>query len=167
MTILTMIQSVRCVNSKPIKGGLFLAQFAQLSKGTASLRQQLMSKRPEELRRNREFWKTRVEEKQRFHTKKEAWDFFGRLPSFKPKKQKEFEEEFRRKVMTGCRNGSPEEREKKLGWVDGRVAKEKRWRKTVDRKPGNERRWEKKTSSRRRTEWERILSLSPFMIAAS
>ena len=46
-------------------------------KDEASMRQQLMSKRPEELRRNRELWKTRVEEKQRFHTKKkEAWEFF-------------------------------------------------------------------------------------------
>ena len=66
-----------------------------------------------------------MEEKQRFHTKKkEAWEFSGRLPSFKPKKQEEFEEEFKRKVMTGCSSGSPEEREKILGWVDGRVAKE-------------------------------------------
>ena len=48
-------------------------------KDEASMRQQLMSKRPEELRRNRELWKTRVEEKQRFHTKKkEAWEFFRR-----------------------------------------------------------------------------------------
>ena len=41
-------------------------------KDEASMRQQLMSKRPEELRRNRELWKTRVEEKQRFHTKKKG-----------------------------------------------------------------------------------------------
>ena len=57
------------------------------------MRQQLMSKRPEDLRRNREFWKTRVEEKQRFHTKKkEAWEYFRRLRSFFSKKQKDFAE---------------------------------------------------------------------------
>ena len=39
-------------------------------KDEASMRQQLESKRPEELRRNREFWRSRVEEKQRFQMKK-------------------------------------------------------------------------------------------------
>ena len=65
-------------------------------KNEASMRHQLMSKRPE-----------RVEEKQRFHTKKkEAWEFFRRLPSFKPKEQEEFEEEFKQKVMTGHSSGT-------------------------------------------------------------
>ena len=54
----------------------------------ASMRQQLVSKRSEELRRSRKFWRTRVEEKQRLQAKKEeAWEFFRRLPSFKPKKK--------------------------------------------------------------------------------
>ena len=63
----------------------------------ASMRQQLVNKRPAELLRSREFWKTRVEEKQHFQAKKkEAWEFFRRMPSFKPKNQEEFEEEFKR-----------------------------------------------------------------------
>ena len=77
-------------------------------KDEASMRQQLVNKRPAELLRSREFWKTRVEEKQRFQAKKkEAWEFFRRVPSFKPKSQEEFEEEFKRRVMTGyhlCKN---------------------------------------------------------------
>ena len=56
-----------------------------------------------------------MDEKQRFQAKKEeAWEFFRRMPSFKPKEQEEFEEEFKRRVMTGYSSGSPEGREKYL-----------------------------------------------------
>ena len=45
-------------------------------KDEASMRQQLTSKKPDALRRSREFQKTRAEKKQRFDDKKkEAWDF--------------------------------------------------------------------------------------------
>ena len=84
-------------------------------KDEASMRQQLVNKRPVELLRDREFWKTCVEERQRFQVKrKEAWEFFKRVPSFKPKNQEEFEEEFKRRVMTGYSSGSTEGREKHL-----------------------------------------------------
>ena len=47
------------------------------------MRQQLVNKRLAELLRSRELCKTRVEEKQRFQAKKkEAWEFFRRMPSF-------------------------------------------------------------------------------------
>ena len=83
-------------------------------KDEASMRQQLVSKRSAELL-HREFWRTRVEEKQRFQAKKkEAWEFFRRVPSLKPKSQEEFDEEFRRRVMTGYSSGSTERREKYL-----------------------------------------------------
>ena len=79
------------------------------------MRQQLVNKRPAELLRDRELWKTRVEEKQRFQAKKkEAWEFFRRMPSLKPKNQEELEEEFKRRVMTGYSSGSTEGREKYL-----------------------------------------------------
>ena len=137
-------------------------------KDEASMRQQLMSKRPEELRRNRELWKTRVEEKQRFHTKKkEAWEFFRRLPSFKPKKQEDFEEEFRQKVMTGYSSGSLERRERYLDeWT---VELQKKALKEDRRLEARERAkmGEEDSSSRRRTEWKRILSLSPFLRAVN
>ena len=140
-------------------------------KNEASMRQQLMNKRPEELRRNRELWKTRLEEKQRFHTKKkEAWEFFRRLPSFKPKKQEDFEEEFNQKVMTGYSSGSPEGRERYLDeWtveLQKKALEEDRRSEARERpKMGKE-----DSSSRRRAEWERILVerpvLSPFLRAA-
>ena len=84
-------------------------------KDEASMRQQLVNKRSAELLRDREFWRTRVEEKQCFHIKKqEAWEFFRRLPSFRPKKQEHFEEEFKQKVMTRYSSGSHEGRERYL-----------------------------------------------------
>ena len=83
--------------------------------GEASTRHQLMSKRPQELLRSREFWRTRVDEKQRFQVKEEdAWEFFRRLPSFKPKKKDNFEEEFKQKAMTGYTCGSNEGLERYL-----------------------------------------------------
>ena len=48
-----------------------------------------------------------MEEKQRIHTKKkEAWEFFRRLPSFKPKEQEEFEETIKQIVMIGHSSGT-------------------------------------------------------------
>ena len=65
-------------------------------KDEALMRLQLVSKRPAELRRTQEFWRTRVEEKQRLQLKEEeAWEFFRRLPSFKPQRKEDFAEEFR------------------------------------------------------------------------
>ena len=138
-------------------------------KDEASMRQQLESKRPEELRRDREFWRTRVEEKQRFQMKnKEAWEFFRRLPSFKPKKQEDFEEEFKQTVMTGYSSGSVEGLERYLDeWtveLRKKALEEDRRLETRERtKMGEE-----DSSSRRRTEWERIMErpvLSPFLRA--
>ena len=119
------------------------------------MRQQLVNKRPAELLRNREFWKTRVEEKQRFQAKKkEAWEFFRRMPSFKPKEQEEFEEEFKRRVMTGYSSGSPEGREKYTDeWM---IELQKKALEGDSRLEARERvkMGEEDSSSRRRTEWE-------------
>ena len=55
-------------------------------KDEASMRQQLVNQRPAELQRDRKLWKTRVEEKRRFQAKKkEAWEFFRRMPSSEPR----------------------------------------------------------------------------------
>ena len=68
-------------------------------KEEASMRQQLMSKKLDELRRGRELWRTRTEEKHRLQDKKEeAWEFFK---SVQQKKEEDFEEEFKRRVMSG------------------------------------------------------------------
>ena len=112
-----------------------------------------------------------MEEKQRFQAKKkEAWEFFRRMPGFKPKSQEEFEEDFRRRVMTGYLSGSTEGQEKYLGeWkieLEKKALEEDRRLEARERaKMGKE-----DSSSRRRTEWERILErpvLSPFLKAAS
>ena len=137
-------------------------------KDEVSTRQQLVNKRPAELLRARDFWRTRVEEKQRFQAKKkEAWEFFRRVPSFKPKSQEEFEEEFRRRVMTGYSSGSSKGREKYLDeWmIELQMKALEGDRKLEARervKMGQE-----DSSSKRRTEWERIFERSPFLKAAS
>ena len=138
-------------------------------KDEASMRQQLMSKRPEELRCGIEnygehAWRRSNASRSR---KKEAWEFFRRLPSFKPKKQEDFGEEFKQKVMTGYSSGSPEGRERYLDeWT---VELQKKALEEDRRLEARERTkmGEEDSSSRRRTEWERILSLSPFLKAAS
>ena len=137
-------------------------------KDEASMRQQLVNKRSVELLRDREFWKTRVEEKQRFQAKKkEAWEFFRRVPSFKPKSQEEFEEEFKRRVMTGYSSGSIEGREKYLD--EWKIEMQKKALEGDSRVEARERTklGEEDSSSRRRTEWERIFDRSPFLKTAS
>ena len=137
-------------------------------KDEASMRQQLVSKRPVELLRDREFRRTRVEKKQRFQAKKkEAWEFFRRVPSFKPKSQEEFEEEFKRRVMTGYSSGSTEGREKYLD--EWKIELRKKALEGDSRLEARERvkMGEEDSSSRRRTEWERIFDRSPFLKTAS
>ena len=106
-------------------------------KDEASMRQQLVNKRPAELLRDREFWRTRVEEKQRFRAKrKEAWEFFGRVPSFKPKSQEEFDEEFRRRGWLDTPAAAL--KDERNTWINGKVScRRKRWKETVDWKPEN------------------------------
>ena len=58
-------------------------------KDEASMRQQLVNKRPAELLRDRDFWRRRVEEKQRFQAKKkEAWEFFQKVAEFQTQKSR-------------------------------------------------------------------------------
>ena len=137
-------------------------------KDEASMRQQLVNKRPAELQRDRDLWKTRVEEKRRFQAKKkEAWEFFRRMPSCKPKEQEEFEEEFKRRVMTGYSSGSTEGREKYLDeWM---IELQKKALEGDSRVEAKERvkMGEEDAGSRRHTEWERIFHRSPFLKTAS
>ena len=136
-------------------------------KDDASMRQQLVNKRPVELLRDGELWKTRVEEKRRFQTKKkETWEFFRGLPNFKPKEQEEFEEEFKLRVMTGYSSGSTEGREK---YLDEWTVELKKALEGDSRFEAKERvkMGEEDAGSRRRTEWERIFDRSPFLKAAS
>ena len=137
-------------------------------KDEASARQQLVNKRPTELLRARDFWRTRVEEKQRFQTKKkEAWEFYRRVPNFKPKSQEEFEEEFKQRVMTGYSSGSTQGREKYLD--EWKTELQKKALEGDSRLEAKERMkmGQEDSSSRRRTEWEKILDCSPYLKTAS
>ena len=131
---------------------------------TAAMLEETLSLFVEENWQERGFNETATRE---FHTKKEAWELFRRLPSFKPQGQEEFEEEFKRKVMTGCSSGSPEGREK---YLDGWAVDLQKTALEVDRRSEARERatmGEEDSSSRKRTEWKRMLSLSPFPKAAS
>ena len=103
-----------------------------------------------------------MEEKQRFQAKKkEAWEFLRRVPSFKPKSQEEFEEEFKPRVMTGYSSGSTEGREKYLD--EWKIELRKKALEGDSRSEARERvkmGEEEDSSSRRRTEWERIFDRS-------
>ena len=94
-----------------------------------------------------------MEEKQRFQVKKkEAWEFCRRVPSFKPNRQEEFEEEFKWRVMTGYSSGSTEGREKYLDeWT---IELQKKALEGDNRLKARERvkMGEEDSSSRRRTE---------------
>ena len=69
-------------------------------KDEASMRQQLVSKRPEELRRSREYWRLRAEEKQRFQEmQEEALELFRRQPGHKQTTKEKFAQEFKGRVM--------------------------------------------------------------------
>ena len=89
------------------------------------------------------------------------------MPSFKPKSQGEFEEEFKRRVMTGYSSGST---------VGTRESILDEWKTELQKKAleGDSRlearEWvkmgEEDSNSKRRTEWERIFERSPFLKAA-
>ena len=66
----------------------------------AQKRQELMNKRPGELKRSLEHWETRAKEVQRLQDKEEqAWDLCSRVPSFGRKKKEDFERDFAHKVV--------------------------------------------------------------------
>ena len=89
------------------------------------------------------------------------------MPSFRPKEQEEFEEEFKRRVMTGYSSGSTEGREKYLDeWT---IELKKKALEGDSRFEARERvkMGEEDAVSRRRMEWERIFDRSPFLKTAS
>ena len=64
------------------------------------IRREPMTGKPEDIRRERDLWKTRSEEHERFQSKKEeASELFGRQSSFKQRTREEFEEEFKQKTQ--------------------------------------------------------------------
>ena len=95
----------------------FLAKVTD--KDEASMRSKFEGMKLEDLRRERDRWKKRVEEKQRLQGKKEeAWELFQRQPRFGAARREEFEREYKQKVTTKMRSpfdlGPPDADEKSL-----------------------------------------------------
>ena len=79
--------STRAQNNAAVLEETLRLSVEATEKDEASMRQQFVNKRPAELLRDRDFWRTRVEEKQRFQAKKkEAWDFFRRVAELQTQK---------------------------------------------------------------------------------
>ena len=100
-------------------------------KDEASMRQRLTGQKREELRRNRDHWKARAEDEERFQKmKEEAWRLFERQPGSKRKTRNEFEEEFGRKVRNAMGNSRGEQEKAVQKWSSEmqRAIQPKEWR---------------------------------------
>ena len=136
------------------------------------IRHRFTNKNREELRRSRDYWKTRAEEEERLpKTKEEAWKLFERMPGFKRKTRVMFEEEFTRKVKNALDNSSKEREKAVQEWSNDMqrvIQPEERKREARERM----RMEQEDFSSQRRQEWEkmwdpRVLALSPFLAAGN
>ena len=87
-----------------------------IGKDEASMRQQLESKRSEELQRNREFWEnTRRGETTLPDEEKGSVGVLQEAAKLQTKEARGFRKEFEQKVMTGYSSGSVEGQERYLG----------------------------------------------------
>ena len=115
----------------------------------AQKRQELMNKRPGELKRSLERWETRAKEVQRLQDKKEqAWDLHSRVPSFGRKKKEDFERDFAHKVVYSSKVDEKRLRE----WTDEMQSKVQKAERELE---ARERKWmesEDSNSQRRREE---------------
>ena len=146
-------------------------------KDEASMRPRFQGMKLEDLRRERDRWRKRAEEKQRLRVKKEeAWELFQRQPRLGASRREEFEREYKQKVTTKRLSpfdlGPPDADEKSLQeWVDKLLVqalaqdrkKEARERQNMGQEDSN---------SQRRRAWEkiwdpRVLALSPFLAAGN
>ena len=99
-------------------------------KDEASMRPKFEGMKLEDLRRERDRWRKRAEEKQRLQGKKEeAWELFKRQPRFGAARREEFEREYKQKVTMKMRSpfdlGPPDADEKSLQeWVDKLLVKD-------------------------------------------
>ena len=121
-----------------------------------SMRQQLTGQKREELRRNRDHWKARTEDEERFQKMTEkAWSLFERLPGFKRKTRNEFEEEFNRKVRNVMGNSKGEQEKAVQKWsseMQRAIQPEERRREARERTTMEQ---EDSNSQRQRT-WEKL-----------
>ena len=98
-------------------------------KDEASMRPKFEGMKLEDLRRERDRWRKRAEEKQRLRGKKEeAWELFQRQPRLGAARREEFEREYKQKVTMKMRSpfdlGPLDADEKSLQeWVDKLLVK--------------------------------------------
>ena len=105
----------------------------------AQKRQELVNKRPGELKRSLERWETRAKEVQRLQDKKEqTWDFYSGVPSFGRKKKEDFERDFAHKVeWTDEMQSKVQKAEREL------ETRERKWMESEDSISQSRRAWEK------------------------
>ena len=141
-------------------------------KDEASMRPKFEGMKLEDLRRERDRWKKRAEEKQRLRGKKEeAWELFQRQPRLGASRREEFEREYKQKVTTKRFSpfdlSSPDADEKSLQeWVDKLLVQALAQDRKKEARERQNMRQEDSNSQRRRA-WEKIwdpraLVLSPF-----
>ena len=130
----------------------------------AQKRQELMNKRPGELKRSLEHWETRAKEVQRLQDKKEqAWDLYSRVPSFGRKKKEDFERDFAHKVVY---SGKVDEKSLQE-WTDEMQSNVQRAERELEAREGKWMESEDSTAQRRRA-WEKLwepgaFSSSPYL----
>ena len=70
-------------------------------KDETQIRQRLAEMKPEKVRRSREHWRLRAEEKQCFQEKEEeSWELFRRLPGHKQTTKEKFAQEFKHRATS-------------------------------------------------------------------
>ena len=121
-------------------------------------REELMNKRPGELRRSLERWQAHAKEVQRLKEKKEhAWDLYSRVPSFGRKKKEDFEKDFGHKVVYDGKVDEKRLRE----WTDEMQSKVQKAERELETRESIWMASEDSNSQRRRT-WEKLRELGDF-----
>ena len=129
----------------------------------AQKRQELMNKRPGELKRSLERWETRAKEVQHLQDKEEqTWDLYSAVPSFGRKKE-DFERDFAHKVVYSGKVDEKRLRE----WTDEMQSKVQKAERELE---ARERKWmeSEDSNSQRRRAWEKLwhpggFSSSPYL----
>ena len=125
----------------------------------------------ENLRRERDRWKTRAEEKQRLQDKKdEAWEFFRRQGGMRTRTREDFEQQFKQKVhASGLYRASQEEQERQLQeWTEELQKLAQKQERKLEARERTEMGQEDANSQWRRS-WDKALeqaALSPYLSAA-
>ena len=128
-------------------------------KDETQIRQRLAERKPEEVRRSREHWRLRAEEKQCFQ-EEEAWEVFRRQPGHKQTTKEKFAQEFKRRVTSMVDGPVGSKAREKYGAQSEERRREARERIRTEQEASNSQRqrsWEK-------TRGLRITVPSPLLV---